>query len=107
MKRFWTSRQFEVVSAAEVSFSAMVTVVKRMLTSVLKAGGNPIVFVSFTLLSIATSIVQDVFSEEMEFVKIKLKTKREYQNVEYTQHGLTAYVLSWVVVDKTITMHAS
>lgn len=97
----------EVASAAEASFSAMVTVVKNMLRRALTAGGNPVVFLSFTLLSIATSIVQEVFAEEIEPVKIKLTTKLEYQNVEYTQQGLTVYVPSWAVVDRTITLHAS
>lgn len=95
------------VDLTVASFSAMVTVVKAMLKRTLTAGGNPVTFITFTLLSVATTIVQNIFDAQIEPVRIKLTTKLEYQNVEYTQQGLTAYVPSWVVVDRTITLQTS
>ncbi len=89
------------------SFSAMVSVVKTFLKKSLTVGGNPVSFVTFTLLSVATTIVQTIFDEKIEPVKVKVTTKLEYQNVEYTQQGLTVHIPSWAVVDRTIKMVAS
>lgn len=89
------------------SFSAMVSVVKTFLKKSLTVGGNPVSFVTFTLLSVATTIVQTIFDEKIEPVKVKITTKLEYQNVEYTQQGLTVHIPSWAVVDRTIKMVAS
>ena len=58
-------------------------------------------------MSLATTIVQMIFDEEIEPVKVKVTTKLEYQNVEYTQQGLTVHIPSWAVVDRTIKMVAS
>lgn len=95
------------VDITVASFSAMVTVVKTMLKNVLTVGGSPVTFVTFTLLSLATTVVQNIFDEEIEPVRIKVTTKLEYQNVEYTQQGLTVHIPSWIVVDRTIKLQTS
>ena len=95
------------LDVATAGFSAMVSGFKAILKRSLTAGGSPVVFVTFTLMSLATTIVQMIFDEEIEPVKVKVTTKLEYQNVEYTQPGLTVHIPSWAVVDRTIKMVAS
>ena len=95
------------LDVATAGFSAMVSGFKAILKRSLTAGWSPVVFVTFTLMSLATTIVQMIFDEEIEPVKVKVTTKLEYQNVEYTQQGLTVHIPSWAVVDRTIKMVAS
>lgn len=95
------------LDVATAGFSAMVSGFKAILKRSLTAGGSPVVFVTFTLMSLATTIVQMIFDVEIEPVKVKVTTKLEYQNVEYTQQGLTVHIPSWAVVDRTIKMVAS
>lgn len=96
-----------VVSVTETSFTAMLKVAREFMEKALRKGISVPSLVTSLALSIGTSIVQMVFDADIEPVRIKVTTKMEYQNVEYTQQGLTVHVPSWNVVDRTIKLLAS